>query len=181
MVASRIEPTHTLEGHSHIRFLWLGRGFRLQWHAGIQKLAYGRGLSASGGFLQHHLRRESFKVEFLFSQCRNQLVPALDPSLGSSKSVNLIFQFGDDRRHSLPLADVVSHFFFVAIDCNGEHVSRVVCYRSSVASSHGIKVGSDESLSEIANFIRIYTVRVLSGSNYETAAAESDALCADCH
>ena len=60
----------------------------------------------------------------------------------------------------------------MAIDCNREHVSRIVRYRSPVAGSHGIKVGSDESLCEIANFIRIYTVRVLSGSDYETATVE---------
>src|SRR6266566_351995 len=128
MAAGRIKPTHTLKGNTHVWFFCLGSRLRFQWHTGIQKPAYSLGLSTAGGFFQHQLRPESLEVKFLFSQRWNEPVPALDPSSSSPKRVNLVFQFGDDRRHSLPLAYVVFYFFFTAIDCNREHVGRVVRY-----------------------------------------------------
>src|ERR1700733_852753 len=181
MLACRSQPAHPFERIDHVRLLWSWRGFRLEWHTGFQEFAHSRCLAASGRFFQYHLRFESLKVEFLVSQCGHQPVRSPDPPIGSRKRVNLLLQIAYDRRHSHPLAYVVFHFFFVAVDCNGEAIKGVVSHPGSILWVHGIKVGSDKLLGEIANIIGIYAVLMFSSSDYEAGTFEIDSLSAHCY
>src|SRR5271154_3169754 len=115
MSAGSIEPSHRLKWNTFVLSFRLWGWDRHQWHARFQQLPYRRSRSPTRGLFQHDLCFETLEVELLRLQCLDQTVAALDPSLSSSKHIDLFFQFRNDRRHSLPRANIILDFLGIAV------------------------------------------------------------------